>query len=151
MIFLPVCLHWDIIAIQHYIKMYNIIIQHLYVLQNDHHISLGNIIIIHSYNFFLVMETFKINSLGNCQLYSAVSWTIYIPMNYLFYKWKFVSLTLFTHFTLPFCPASGNCQSVVCIYELFFVVIGGGGGGVAFEDSMYKWEIIQYLSFSDLG
>ena len=61
------------IAIQHYIKMYNIIIQHLYVLQNDHHISLGNIIIIHSYNFFLVMETFKINSLGNCQLYSAVS------------------------------------------------------------------------------
>ena len=36
-------------------------------------ISLGNIITTYSYNFFLVMRTFKIYSLSNFQIYNAYS------------------------------------------------------------------------------
>ena len=64
------------------------------------------------------------------------------PMPYLFYKWKLVhSDTLH-----PFCPlptsASGNYQSVLCMYEL----------GVLFGFLLFKIpqvsEVIWYLSFS---
>ena len=65
----------------------------------------------------------KICSFSNFHVYSTVHIinfshhaVRYIPRTYLFYSWKFVPLTIFTHFTHSPFPASGNYQ---CVYELF--------------------------------
>ena len=43
---------------------------------------------------------------------------LYIPMSYLFYNWKLVSLNLFHLFRLPLTPLpSSNHQFDLCVYE----------------------------------
>ena len=55
-------------------------------------VSLGNIITTYSYNFFLVMRTFKIYSLSNFQIQNTYSVkyshhaVYYIPRTYLSYN-----------------------------------------------------------------
>ena len=63
----------------------------------------------------------------------------YIQMAYLLYDWKFIPLTIFTHFvpTHPNPPTSGNNQFVLCIFVLIIDL---------FLDTMYKEDFSVFLT-----
>ena len=74
---------------------------------------------------FLVMRTFIIYALRNFQICNAVlSPAATLPYimspDVLTYNWMFVPLNTPTHFVPHSPPASGNPQSVLCIYVGFF-------------------------------
>ena len=103
-------------------QVYHIMIWYLYRLQNDHHSK-------SRYHpspskvtyFFLLMRTFKIYYLSNFQVCNTIILTIfkymihYISMTYLFYTWKFVPLTPFTHFAHLLTPIPSSTTNFVTV------------------------------------
>ena len=83
--------------------------------------------------FFLLMRSFKIYSLKLLNLqYSIIN---LVTMLYRTYFISLYPLTTFTHFPHPTSPASGNHQSVLCFYGLFYCI-------------PHISELIQYLSMN---
>lgn len=81
------------------------------------------------------MRTLKVYSLTNFQIWcSVINYSHHIILNITdFIMAMLYFLTLFTHFPLPpLLSASGNHQSVPCIYELICGLFG------FFLDSTYK-------------
>ena len=82
-------------------------------------------ITLHEYHFFFMVQTFKINSLRNFQLYDMVLLTImtmlYIrfPRTYLI-TGSLYPLTTFTHF--PHSPAPDNHNSTLFMSSAFLVI-----------------------------
>ena len=70
--------------------------------------------------FFLVIRTLKIYSPYNFRIYIILNCCHhalqYIPVNYLFFTWKLILLTIFTHSAHSSSPAS--CQSLICFLYL---------------------------------
>ena len=106
---------------------YNMLISYFHILWNDHCDSLININHhIEMENCFLVVRTFKIDSLSNFRIYVMINYSHhYIARTHLFYNWKFVPLDPLHPFKpFPHYPHhSGNHQSVLCVYELDFLLV----------------------------
>lgn len=107
--------------------------------------------ITHIYNILCVWGELLRSTLSA----TTVTMLLCIPMNYLFYSWKFI---LFNPFT-PFCPLSTPCLWQLPIYSLLLwdhlvflvwgLLFGWLVGWVSFySDSTHKWRsnIFKYAS-----
>ena len=76
--------------------------------------------------FFLVMRTFKIDSLSKLQICNTILTTVamlYITSTWIISNWKFVHFDSLHSLHLPSTLASGNHQFRIYIYELVYVFL----------------------------